>query len=83
LLATSRTICAHVLEAVLELDLLGDGHAVLGDRGGAEALLDDDVAALGAERHLDGVRERVDAGENEIPSVLGVDDFFGSHVLDL
>ena len=24
---------AHVLELVLELDLLGDGHAVLGDRG--------------------------------------------------
>ena len=37
---------AHVLELVLELDLLGDGDAVLGDRRRAEALLDDDVAAL-------------------------------------
>ncbi len=55
---------AHVLEAVLELDLLGDGHAVLGDRRRAEALLDDDVAALGAERDLHRVGQRVDAGEN-------------------
>src|SRR6185312_14995109 len=46
---------AHVLETVLELDLLGDGDAVLGDRRRAEALLDDDVATLGAERDLDGV----------------------------
>ena len=39
---------AHVLELVLELDLLGDGDAVLGDARSAEALVDDDVAALGA-----------------------------------
>ena len=57
---------AHVLEAVLELDLLGDGHAVLGDGGGAEALLDDDVAALGAEGDLHRVGERVDAREDEV-----------------
>ena len=55
---------AHVLELVLELDLLGDGDAVLGDRRRAEALLDDDVAALGAERDLHRVGERVDAGED-------------------
>jgi hypothetical protein len=52
---------AHVLETVLELDLLRDRHAVLGDRRRAEALLDDDVAALGAEGDLHRVRERVDA----------------------
>jgi hypothetical protein len=52
---------AHVLELVLELDLLGDGDAVLGDRRRAEALLDDDVATLGAERDLHRVREGVDA----------------------
>ncbi len=70
---------AHVLEAVLELDLLGDRDAVLGHRRRAEALLDDDVAALGAERDLDRVGQGVDAGENQVASVLGVDDFFGSH----
>ena len=42
---------AHVLELVLELDLLGDGDAVLGDARGTVALVEDDVAALGAERH--------------------------------
>ena len=42
---------AHVLELVFELDLLGDGDAVLGDARRAERLVEHDVAALGAERH--------------------------------
>ena len=52
---------AHVLERLFELDLAGDGHAVIGDGRGAELLVQHDVAALGAERHLDGVGELVDA----------------------
>ena len=52
---------AEVLVGVVELDLTGDGHAVVGDRGGSPRLADDDVAALGAERHLDGVGEGVHA----------------------
>jgi hypothetical protein len=52
---------ADVLEGILELDLLGDGHAVVGDRGGAEPLVQDDVPALGPERDLDRVREGIDA----------------------
>jgi hypothetical protein len=52
---------AHILEFIVELDFLGDRDAVLGDAGSAEALLNDDVAALGAERHLDGVGESIDA----------------------
>ena len=52
---------ADLLVRVLELDLLGDGHTVVGDRGGAPLLLQHDVAALGAERHLDGVGELVHA----------------------
>ncbi len=52
---------ADVLERVLELDLLGDGDAVVGDRGGAELLVEDDVAALGAEGDLDGVGQGVNA----------------------
>ena len=39
---------AHVLELVLELDLLGDGDAVLGDARRAIRLVDDDVAAFGS-----------------------------------
>ena len=55
---------AHVLELVLELDLLGDGDAVLGDARRAERLVEDDVAALRAERHLHGVGENVDAAQH-------------------
>ena len=57
---------AHVLERILEVDLLGDGDAVLGDRGRAELLVEDDVASLGAERDLDRVGELVDAAENRL-----------------
>src|SRR4030067_163820 len=39
----------HVLVGVFQFDLLGDGDAVLGDRGGAPLLFQDDVAAPGAE----------------------------------
>ena len=70
---------AHVLELVLELDLLGDGHAVLGDGRGAEALVEHHVAALGAERHLDGVGQDVDAGEHARAGVITETYFFGSH----
>jgi len=44
---------ADVLERVVQLDVLGDGDAVVGDRRRAELLLEDDVAALGAEGDLD------------------------------
>ena len=48
--ATSRDhLRAHVLELVGELDLLGDGDAVLGDARRAERLVEDDVAALRAQ----------------------------------
>src|SRR5262249_41772225 len=70
---------AHVLQRVLELDLLGDGHAVLGDRGRAELLLDDDVAALRAQRHLDGVGELVDAVQDALPRLLAVRNRLCSH----
>ena len=54
-------LCAHVLEGVFELHFAGYGHAVLGDVGCAEFLFDDDVAAFGAERYLDGVGQGVNA----------------------
>ena len=49
------------LEGVLELDVLGDGDAVVGDGGGAPLLVEDDVAALGAEGDAYGVGELVHA----------------------
>ena len=57
-------LCAHVFELVFKFDLLGDGHTVLGDERGPEALLEDDVTALRSEGDADGVCEAVDAGEN-------------------
>src|SRR5699024_63504 len=70
---------AHVLELVLELDLLGDGDAVLGDARRAEALVDHDVAALGAERDLYRVGERVDALEDALACVAREAYVLGSH----
>ena len=71
---------AHVLELVLELDLLGDGDAVLGDPGGAERLLDDDVAAFRAERDLHRVGEDVDAAQHAVAGIRVELDVLGSHV---
>ena len=52
---------ADLLVRVLELDLLGDGDTVVGDRGGAPLLLQHHVAALRAERDSHGVGELVHA----------------------
>ena len=60
----------HVLERVLELDLPGDGHAVVGDGGGAELLVEHDVAALRAEGDLDRVGQLVHAGLEGAARVL-------------
>ena len=52
---------ADVLERVGQLDVLGYGDAVLGDGGSAELLLEDHVAAFGAEGYFDGVGDGVNA----------------------
>ena len=67
---------AHVLERILEVDFLGDRHAVLGDGGGAELLVEDDVAPLGAERHLDRVGQLVDAAQDRLTRLLAVNNLF-------
>jgi hypothetical protein len=70
---------AHVLELVLELDLLRDGHAVLRHRGRAPRLLDDDVATARAERGLHGVGEDVDAVEDLLAAGRVKQNVFGCH----
>ena len=52
---------AHVFEHVGQFDFLSDGHAVVGDRRRTELLIENDVAALGSERHFDGVGQDVRA----------------------
>ena len=70
---------ALVLEDVLDLDLTSDGHAVVRDGRGAELLVEDDVAALGAERDLDGVGDGVDAGLEGLARRAVVLQFLVSH----
>src|SRR5712675_1181917 len=70
---------AHVLELVLKLDFLGDGDAVLGDARRAERLVEHDVAALGAERHLHRIVENVDAAQHLVPRFNAEFNFFTSH----
>ena len=72
---------ADLLVRVLEVDLLGDGDAVVGDRGCAPLLLEDDVAALRAERDADGVGELVHARLERPAGVLVVGDLL-RHVYD-
>ncbi len=52
---------SHVLERVFELDVASDRHTIVGDRGGAELLVEDDVAPLRPDGHLDGFGQTVDA----------------------
>jgi hypothetical protein len=52
---------AHVLERILQLDFLGDRHAVLGDRRAAELLFEHHGAAARAQRALDGPAQLLDA----------------------
>ncbi len=70
---------AHVLELVFELDFLGDGDAVLSDAGSAEALVENDIAALGTERHLHRIIEDVDAAQHLVAGFDREFDFLGSH----
>ena len=72
---------AHVLELVGELDLLGDGHAVLGDAGCAEALVEHHVAALRAQRDLHCVGQDVHAAQHALAGITAEPYVFGSHVL--
>jgi len=74
-------LSAQVFELVGQLDFLGDGDAVLGRARRAERLFEDDVAALGTQRHLDGVGEDIDAAQHAVARVTGELDFFGSHDL--
>ena len=76
-----RELRADVLERVFQLDVLGDGDAVVGDRRRAELLLQDDVAALGTEGDLDGVSEGVDAALKGVSRGLIEEQLLGHGVL--
>src|SRR5581483_1194923 len=65
---------ADLLVRVLEVDLLGDGDAVVGDGGCAPLLLEDDVASTRSEGDSHGVGQLVHAGLERTAGVLGVGD---------
>ena len=73
-------LSAHVLELVLKLDFLCDRDTVLGDPRCSEALVDDDVAALGPKRHADGVGENIDCPQDALTRIATEFHVFGSHV---
>src|SRR6266487_3958724 len=70
---------AHVLELVLQLDFLGNRHAVLGHGRGTEGALQHHVAALGAEGYLDRIGEDIDPGEQLVPRRLMKTYVFSRH----
>src|SRR6185312_7506197 len=72
---------ADLLPGVLELDLLGDAHTVVGDRGSAPLLVQHDVAALGTERHPYSVGKLVHAALESATSLLVERDHLGHAVM--
>ena len=72
---------AHVLERILQLHVLGDGHAVVGDERSAVLLAEHNVAALRAEGDLYGIGELIDAGLKGLAGILTIDDLFCHNAL--
>src|SRR5690606_16857514 len=73
----------HVLDRIGKFHFLGHRDAVLGDRGRSELLVDHDVAALGAEGHLDRLGEGVDTLLETCPGFHVEDQFLRCHCLYL
>ena len=70
--SSTATIGRHVLDAALQLDFLGHGHAVLGDGRRTEVLLRITLRPFGSEGHLHDVRQEVDAAEDRLPRLFSV-----------
>ena len=69
-------LCAHVLEIVLEFDLLCDRNTVVGNRGSAIALVENDISSLGAECDLYCICKFVDAGSHCYSGICSVFEIF-------
>ena len=61
---------AHVLVGILEIDFLGHSHTVLGDGRRTEFLVENHVAALGSEGHLDRLGQGANALEQRLACAL-------------
>ena len=71
---------AHVLEGIIELDLLGHGDAVLGDGRCAELLVDDDIPASRSERDLHRLGQLIDAALQRRACINVEMKFLGCHM---
>ena len=67
----------EILVRISQLHLLGDGHPVVGDGGSTVLLVKHDVAALGPQRHLDGIGEGVHATLERAASILVEQELLG------
>src|SRR3972149_4340445 len=72
-------LSAHVFELVFELDLFGDGDAVLGDIGSAVRFVQDYVSPFGPERDGSGVRQYIYTFENRVAGVATKFYHFSCH----
>jgi len=73
---------AHVFKFVFEFDFLGDGDAVLCHGGRAKALVNNHIAAFGAEGYLHGIGQGVDALQDRFSCFFIVKKYFCSHCTD-
>ncbi len=65
-------LSAHVLGGIIKLDLLGDGHTVVGDEGSAVFLVKNNVSALRAEGDLNCVGKLVNTAQQRISCIYTV-----------
>jgi hypothetical protein len=70
---------AHVFELVLQVDFLGHGYAVLGDRGRAERAFQHDVASLRTQGYFDRIGQNICAVHDARKGGIMESDFFGCH----
>ena len=79
--AASRTICAPMFSNLSSSSIsLATVTPSLVVRGAPNDFSMHDVAALGAERDLDGVGEDIDAAQHALAGIGGKFDVFGSHM---
>ena len=62
----AHQLSAHVLEGIAEKDLLGDGHAVVGDQRRAEMTVQHHVPAAGAQGHPGHIGQLIHAPQQRV-----------------
>ena len=63
-------LCAHVLKRIVQLDVLGNGHTVVGDQRSAEFLVQNNIAALRTQSYLNRISQLVYAAAQCTASFL-------------